>query len=109
MNYNGQTFVPRQGNNAYVVPALGRAATFMKAKTMPTGMFLAAARKLAELVSEDDLKRGSLYPSLNDIRPISEAIAVAVAEYAFEKGLAGIERPQDLRAAIKASMYTPAY
>ena len=109
VNYNGQTFVPRQGNNSYVFPALGRAATFVKAKTMPTGMFLAAARKLAELVSEDDLKRGSLYPSLNDIRPISEAIAVAVAEYAFEKGLAGIERPQDLHAAIKASMYTPAY
>lgn len=109
VNYNGQTFVPRQGNNSYVFPALGRAATFVKAKTMPTGMFLAAARKLAELVSEDDLKRGSLYPSLNDIRPISEAIAVAVAEYAFEKGLAGIEKPQDLHAAIKASMYTPAY
>ena len=109
VNYNGQTFVPRQGNNSYVFPALGRAATFVKAKTMPTGMFLAAARKLAELVSEDDLKRGSLYPSLNDIRPISEAIAVAVAEYAFEKGLAGIEKPQDLHAAIKASMYTPGY
>ena len=90
-------------------PALGRAATFVKAKTMPTGMFLAAARKLADLVSEDDLKHGSLYPSLTDIRPISEAIAVAVAEYAYEKGLANCEKPQDLHAAIKASMYTPGY
>ena len=109
VNYNGQTFVPRQGNNSYVFPALGRAATFVKAKTMPTGMFLAAARKLAELVSEEDLAHGSLYPSLNDIRPISEAIAVAVAEYAYDKGLACRERPQDLEAAIKASMYTPSY
>ena len=109
VNYQGKTFVPRQGNNSYVFPALGRAATFVKAKTMPTGMFLAAARKLAELVSEEDLARGSLYPSLNDIRPISEAIAVAVAQYAYDKGLACTEKPEDLHAAIKASMYTPGY
>ena len=109
VNYQGKTFVPRQGNNSYVFPALGRAATFVKAKTMPTGMFLAAARKLAELVSEEDLDRGSLYPSLNDIRPISEAIAVAVAQYAYDKGLANTEKPEDLHAAIKASMYTPGY
>ena len=109
MKYKDQTFVPRQGNNSYVFPALGRAATFVKAKTMPTGMFLAAARKLADLVSEDDLKHGSLYPSLNDIRPISEEIAVAVAQYAYDKGLAFAERPEDLKAAMKASMYTPSY
>ena len=70
---------------------------------------LEAARKLAGLVSDEDLERGSLYPSLSDIRPISEAIAVAVTEYAYEKGLASGEKPQDLPAAIKASMYTPGY
>ena len=109
VTYKGKTFVPRQGNNSYVFPALGKAVTFVKAKTMPTGMFLAAARKLADLVSEEDLARGSLYPSLNDIRPISEEIAVAVAQYAYDKGLAFAERPEDLKAAMKASMYTPSY
>ncbi len=109
VEFGDKTFVPRQGNNAYVFPALGRAATFVHAETMPVGMFLAASRKLAELVSEEDLARGSLYPSLMDIRPISEAISVAVAEYAFEKGLARIEKPADLEAAVKASMYTPSY
>ncbi len=102
-------FVPRQGNNAYVFPALGRGATFAGAKTMPVGMFLAASRKLAEMVTEEDLANGSLYPSLTDIRPISEEISVAVAEYAYDNGLATNEKPEDLAAAVKASMYTPKY
>lgn len=109
VQYKGKTFVPRQGNNSYVFPALGRAATFVKAKTMPTGMFLAASRKLAELVTQDDLDNGSLYPSLTEIRPISEAVSVAVAHWAYDNGLATAEKPEDLDAAVKASMYTPHY
>ena len=105
----GKTFVPRQGNNSYVFPALGRGATFAQAKTMPTGMFLAASRTLAGLVSQDDLDHGSLYPSLADIRHISEEISVAVAQYAYDNGLAKNERPADLKSAVKASMYTPKY
>ena len=109
VDIDGQHFVPRQGNNAYVFPALGRGATFARSKTMPVGMFLAASRKLAEMVSEEDLANGSLYPSLMDIRPISEEISVAVAEYAYSNGLAQNEKPEDLDAAVKASMWTPKY
>ena len=109
VDFNGMHFVPRQGNNAYVFPALGRGATFARSKTMPIGMFLAASRKLADLVSEEDLANGSLYPSLTDIRPISEALSVAVAEYAYANGLAQNEKPEDLEAAVKASMWTPKY
>ena len=109
VEYNGKTFIPRQGNNAYVFPALGRAATFVKSKTMPTGMFLAASRKLADLVTEEDLERGSLYPALSEIRPISEAISVAVAEWAYTHGVATAQKPEDLDAAVKASMYVPHY
>lgn len=109
VEYNGKTFVPRQGNNAYVFPALGRAATFVKSKTMPTGMFLAASRKLADLVTEEDLERGSLYPALSEIRPISESISVAVAEWAYTHGVATAQKPEDLDAAVKASMYVPHY
>lgn len=109
VEYNGKTFVPRQGNNAYVFPALGRAATFVKSKTMPTGMFLAASRRLADLVTEEDLERGSLYPALSEIRPISESISVAVAEWAYTHGVATAQKPEDLDAAVKASMYVPHY
>lgn len=109
VDIDGQHFVPRQGNNAYVFPALGRGATFARSKTMPVGMFLVASRKLAEMVSEEDLANGSLYPSLMDIRSISEEISVAVAEYAYANGLAQNDKPEDLDAAVKASMWTPKY
>ena len=107
VEYEGKTFVPRQGNNSYVFPALGLGAVFARAKTMPVGMFLAASRELAELVSEADLEQGSLYPSLDDIRPVSVKIGAAVAAYAYDNGLAGNERPADLEKAVEAFMYRP--
>ena len=70
-------------------------------------MFLVAAKKLAELVTDADLEQGSLYPSLDDIRPVSGKIGAAVAAYAYDNGLAGNERPQDLEKAVEAFMYRP--
>lgn len=107
VEYEGKTFVPRQGNNSYVFPALGLGAVFSRSKWMPDGMFLVAAKKLAELVTDADLEQGSLYPSLDDIRPVSVKIGAAVAAYAYENGLAGNERPQDLEKAVEAFMYRP--
>ena len=107
VEYEGKTFVPRQGNNSYVFPALGLGAVFSRSKWMPDGMFLVAAKKLAELVTEADLAQGSLYPSLDDIRPVSVKIGAAVAAYAYDNGLAGNERPADLEKAVEAFMYRP--
>lgn len=107
VDVNGQHFVPRQGNNSYVFPGLGLGAVFARAKWMPTGMFLAAARELAETVSETDLAQGSLYPSLDQVREVSIKIAIAVAEYAYEHGLAQNPRPADLDKAIREFMYHP--
>ena len=107
VEYEGKTFVPRQGNNSYVFPALGLGAVFSRSKWMPDSMFLVAAKKLAELVTDADLEQGSLDPSLDDIRPVSVKIGAAVAAYAYDNGLAGNERPADLEKAVEAFMYRP--
>ena len=107
VKWEGKTFVPRQGNNSYVFPGLGLGAVFARAKWMPTGMFLAASRTLAELVSEEDLAQGSLYPPLSAVREVSVKIGAAVAQYAYDKGLAGNERPADLEGAVRDFMYQP--
>ena len=107
VTYEGHTFVPRQGNNSYVFPGLGLGSVFTKAKWMPTGMFLAASRELAKLVSEADLEQGSLYPPLSAIREVSVQIGAAVAAYAYDNGLAGNERPENLEAAVRDFMYAP--
>ena len=107
VEYEGKTFVPRQGNNSYVFPALGLGAVFSRSKWMPDGMFLVAAKKLAELVTDADLEQGSLYPPLSTVREVSVKIGAAVAQYAYDNGLAGNERPADLEAAVREFMYKP--
>ena len=102
-----KTFVPRQGNNSYVFPGLGLGAVFAQARCMPTGMFLAVSRALAEFVSESDLEQGSLYPPLSMVREVSVKIGATVAQYAYDNGLANNERPEDLEAAVRAFMYDP--
>jgi malate dehydrogenase (oxaloacetate-decarboxylating)(NADP+) len=72
-------------------------------------MFLAAARALANEVSEDDLFEGRIYPPLRRIREVSLAIAVAVAKVAYNQGLARASKPDDLRLHVKGQMFVPSY
>lgn len=103
----GKAFVPRQGNNSYVFPGIGLGCVLAQPTWIPTGVFLTAAKRLAELVSQSDLDNGSMYPPLSEVRSLSAEIAAAVAEYLFDKGLAKAERPSDILAAVKAAMWSP--
>ncbi len=105
----GRTFVPGQGNNAYIFPGVGLGVILAKATRVTDTMFYAAARTLASGVSQASLDRGMLYPRLREIRRVSADIATAVAEVAYEEGLATAPRPADLRAAVLKSMYDASY
>ena len=107
--YNDKTFVPGQGNNAYVFPGIGLGAVACEAAHVTDRMFAQAARALAEQVLESDLDMGRIYPSLTRIREVSAHIGVAVAEVAFKDGLARIEKPADLLAHIRATQWEPRY
>ena len=103
----GPDVPPGQGNNAYVFPGIGLGAVVCRARALPDEFFLAAARTLAGLVEKRISQRGSLYPPLRDIRKISLAIAVSVADKAYELKLARARRPRNLRDAIARFMYEP--
>lgn len=109
VTYRGQTFVPGQGNNSYIFPGVGLGVVAVKACCVPDEMFMSAARTLADLVTEDDLAKGRVYPSLKRIREVSAAIGTAVAEIAYAKDLARIPRPDDLAAHVQAKMFHPDY
>jgi malate dehydrogenase (oxaloacetate-decarboxylating)(NADP+) len=109
VEFNGQRFRPGQGNNAYVFPGIGLGAIACCARTISDAMLLAAARTLASRVDEAGLVSGAVYPPLTEIRDVSLDIATAVAELAWEQGLAQAERPGDIRQYIKAMMYDPGY
>ena len=106
---DGKTFVPRQGNNSYIFPGVGLGAIASETRLVTDEMFMAAAHTLAEMVSEADLKQGSLYPALPEIREVSARIGAAVAAVAYQRGLAAGPAPNDLRALVQAQMYDPRY
>jgi malate dehydrogenase (oxaloacetate-decarboxylating)(NADP+) len=106
---NGKTFVPGQGNNAYVFPGLGLGIIASRARRVTDEMFYVAARTLAHMVSKSDIERGTIFPSLSSIREVSGAIATAVAEEAYESNLATAPRPKDLASHVRSLMYQPCY
>ncbi|MEP6645601.1 MAG: NAD-dependent malic enzyme [Saprospiraceae bacterium] len=107
--YKEKIFKSGQGNNAYIFPGLGLGVAVTKAKTVQDNLFLAATRTLAQIVSQEDIDRGAVYPPLKDIRSISLDIATAVAEKIYESGQARLPRPDDLRQHIADYMYNPKY
>jgi len=109
VDYEGKTFVPGQGNNAYIFPGVGLGAIVSDASRVTDEMFFASARTLADQVTERDLELGRVYPPLDSIRDVSAAIATAVAEVAYQRGLARRPRPDDLAAAVRAEMFEPDY
>ncbi|VDM06493.1 unnamed protein product [Schistocephalus solidus] len=65
---------------------------------------------LAEQVKPEDLALGRVFPPLSQIRPVSLAIAVRVAEYAYNANIAHqIPKPENLEAYICGQMYQPEY
>lgn len=106
---NGRKFVPSQGNNAYIFPGLGLGIVASQSRRVTDTMFLAAARALADEVSEADLSEDRIYPPLSRIREVSERIARAVAEVAYAEGLADSPRPADLEASIRGQVFVPSY
>ena len=109
VQFNGTRLTPGQGNNIYIFPGVGLGALACDARQVTDEMFLAAARTLAGLVTDEDLGIGRVYPSLTRIRDVSRKIATAVAEVAYENGFARAPRPRNLEEHIAERMFTPIY
>jgi malate dehydrogenase (oxaloacetate-decarboxylating)(NADP+) len=109
VTYQGQTFVPGQGNNAYIFPGVGLGVIASGARRVTDAMFHAAARTLAEFVDETLLKQGSIFPPLESIREVSADVAVSVAKVAYHDGQADGPVPDDLPERVRSMMYQPNY
>jgi len=105
----GKTFVPGQGNNVYIFPAMGMAVYATQSTRVTEEMFIIAAKAVAEQVSDASLATGLIYPPQSKIFEASLHVATRVAEYIFEKGLARVPQPPDIAALIQTSAYRPVY
>jgi len=105
-----RTFVPGQGNNVYVFPAIGMAVFATGARRVTDEMFIAAARGVAEKVTATDVSVGLIYPPVSTILETELRAAAKVAHVIFERGLATVERPSgNLEAWIRGHAYVPSY
>jgi malate dehydrogenase (oxaloacetate-decarboxylating)(NADP+) len=105
----GRILVPGQGNNMYIFPGVGLGAVVCGAREITDQMFFAAARTLADRVTDEELHAGTIYPDLGMIRQISMAIAAAVCRVAWDQGLARYPEPDDIRQYVRDCMYHPEY
>lgn len=71
-----------QCNNVYIFPGIGLGLLRAGSPRVPDQVFLSAARTLAGLAEEAQLKQGLLFPPIHDIRNISLRVAQAVVEQA---------------------------
>lgn len=103
---NGQTFVPGQGNNAYIFPGVAFGAILSGMYHIDDIVFLRASQALAEMVTDEHLKEGRVYPPLSNIVEVSTRLAVRIVEYAYRKGRAGrYPEPVDKEAFVRANQY----
>lgn len=109
VRYKNHYFEPAQGNNAYIFPGIGLGIYASAARLITQRMFLAAAKVLSERVTDAEIAKGAVYPSLTRIREVSQAIAAAVCAIAVEEGLVDKPLPDDLEAYIQSLMYEPNY
>jgi malate dehydrogenase (oxaloacetate-decarboxylating)(NADP+) len=109
LHHRGRLFVPGQGNNVYIYPAVGMAVFATEAIRVTDEMFLKAAESLAAQVTQQDLDVNLIYPPMANIREASVEVAIRVAELIFDRGLARVPRPADVAAFVRGKVYDPAY
>ena len=106
---NGTTFHPGQANNFYIFPAVGLATYAARPRRLTDECFIVAAQATADQVDVNLRAKGMLFPSQADILATEVTTAARVAEFMFDKGLAQVPRPRDIRAWIESQLYQPHY
>jgi malate dehydrogenase (oxaloacetate-decarboxylating)(NADP+) len=109
VHFENAVFLPSQANNFYVFPAIGLAVYATQGKRITDEMFVEAARATAGQLTEEQLANGMLFPPQSDIFNVELTTAARVAELVFDRGLAQVERPADIRAWLECLVYRPEY
>ncbi|PER26726.1 NAD-dependent malic enzyme [Bacillus sp. AFS054943] len=109
VTYNGVTYVIGQSNNALIFPGLGLGTIVVRASVMTDGMFAAAAEAVASMV--DTSQPGApILPEVEELRNISEMVAIEVAKVAVAEGVAREKlSDNDIKIAVKEAMWMPEY
>lgn len=86
----GRSDYPNQINNVLCFPGIFRGALDVRARDITEDMKMAAARGIAAVVREEELREDHIIPSPFN-RDVPEAVAAAVAEQAKREGSAEVD------------------
>ncbi|KAG6749479.1 hypothetical protein POTOM_046529 [Populus tomentosa] len=122
---NGKVGHVNQANNMYLFPGfvslwIGLGTLLSGAHVITDGMLQAAAECLASYMTDEEIQKGILYPSIDSIRHITAEVGAAVVQAAVEEDLAeghGDVGPRELKhmskeeivAYVMQSMWFPVY
>ncbi|MFN5696317.1 MAG: malic enzyme-like NAD(P)-binding protein, partial [Cyanobacteriota bacterium] len=99
-----------QCNNCFVFPGLGFAAMAVGAREVSEEMIDASLEALADQIPAARDPEAALMPPLSQVRPVSEAVAEAVALAAVAEGLARLaSTPEQARARLEACRWQAEY
>lgn len=96
-----------QANNVFVFPGIGLGVLTVGAREITDRVFLAASKALADQVPVELVAAGQLYPSIQNVRATSLAVAKAVAKQAIADGLA--DPMPDIDEQLEQQMWFPDY
>ncbi|XP_021717519.1 LOW QUALITY PROTEIN: NAD-dependent malic enzyme 59 kDa isoform, mitochondrial-like [Chenopodium quinoa] len=85
---NGKVGHVNQANNMYLFPGIGLGALLSGARLITDNMLQAAAECLAIYMSDEEISKGVLYPSIGSIREITAEVGTAVLRAAIAEDLA---------------------
>ena len=107
VSHGGRTYTIAQANNALVFPGLGLGVAVVRARRITDAMIAAAADAVAALAGPTG-PGGALLPPVTDLRTVSAAVAIAVANAADEEGLAQHPLTDPVKQ-IHQAMWRPEY
>ncbi len=107
VEYQGTTYTIGQANNVLVFPGIGLGTIVAGARRITQPMLHASAKAVAH--QANPIAPGdSLLPDVRNLRDISAQVAEAVYQAAVDDGVA-TKTYQDVRQAIRDSMWAPVY
>lgn len=109
VTFGGRKSRIAQCNNAFIFPGVGLGVCVARATYISDGMFLAAAKALADQVTAEDLAESAVFPRLNRIRDCSQAIAAALIRRAVSEGHADETILMNLEKTLQQAMWFPDY